>query len=154
MSSATPVRASSGAGHVEDRRPIVNVSSAGDGVRVDCVAPGTVWTDFHAADPTDPPRSPPTLRLGRAGRPEEIAGAVSRLLPPVATYTTGAVLRVAGGMAREVRALGCAGGILVHNSGSGEGAEGAAVLPLGSGRESPPLDPTETAHALNGFDSP
>jgi NAD(P)-dependent dehydrogenase (short-subunit alcohol dehydrogenase family) len=35
--------------------------------------------------------------MGRAGRPEEISGAVAWLLSDDASYTTGAVLRVAGG---------------------------------------------------------
>ncbi len=35
--------------------------------------------------------------LGRAGEPEEIAGAVAWLLGEDASYVTGAILRVAGG---------------------------------------------------------
>lgn len=35
--------------------------------------------------------------MGRAGRAEEIAAAISWLLSPDASYTTGTVLRVAGG---------------------------------------------------------
>ncbi|WP_308423394.1 SDR family oxidoreductase [Microbacterium nanhaiense] len=38
------------------------------------------------------------LTLGRAGEPAEIAGAVAWLLSPEASYTTGATLRVAGGL--------------------------------------------------------
>ncbi|MET7988073.1 MULTISPECIES: SDR family oxidoreductase [unclassified Streptomyces] len=70
---------------------------AADGIRVNGVAPGTVWTDFHE-DPRRPARAAATIPMGRAGRPEEIAGAVSWLLSDDASYTTGAVLRVAGGM--------------------------------------------------------
>lgn len=70
---------------------------AADGIRVNCVAPGTVWTDFHQ-DPERPARVAPAIPLGRAGRPDEISGAVSWLLSPDASYTTGAVLRVAGGL--------------------------------------------------------
>jgi glucose 1-dehydrogenase len=36
--------------------------------------------------------------MGRAGQPEEIAGAVSWLPSPDASYTTGTILRVAGGL--------------------------------------------------------
>ncbi|MEV5447242.1 SDR family oxidoreductase, partial [Streptomyces sp. NPDC052644] len=39
-----------------------------------------------------------TSPIGRAGEPDEVAGAVAWLLGPDATYTTGAVLRVAGGL--------------------------------------------------------
>ncbi|MFD5184930.1 SDR family oxidoreductase [Streptomyces sp. NPDC058372] len=70
--------------------------AAADGVRVNCVAPGTIWTEFHA-DPERPAKQAPGIPLGRAGQPEEIAGAVSWLLSADASYTTGAILRVAGG---------------------------------------------------------
>ncbi|MFP3116957.1 SDR family NAD(P)-dependent oxidoreductase [Streptomyces sp. Iso 434] len=66
------------------------------GIRVNCVAPGVIWTEFHA-DPERPAKQAPGIPLGRAGQPEEIAAAVSWLLSADASYTTGAVLRVAGG---------------------------------------------------------
>ncbi|MFE7675557.1 SDR family oxidoreductase [Streptomyces albidoflavus] len=69
---------------------------AEDSVRVNCVAPGVIWTEFHA-DPERPAKQAPGIPLGRAGQPEEIAAAVSWLLSADASYTTGAVLRVAGG---------------------------------------------------------
>ncbi|MEU6360447.1 SDR family oxidoreductase [Streptomyces albidoflavus] len=69
---------------------------AEDGIRVNCVAPGVIWTEFHA-DPERPAKQAPGIPLGRAGQPEEIAAAVSWLLAADASYTTGAVLRVAGG---------------------------------------------------------
>ncbi|MFJ2203411.1 SDR family NAD(P)-dependent oxidoreductase [Streptomyces violaceusniger] len=70
---------------------------AADGIRVNCVAPGTVWTDFHA-DAERPAKVAANIPMGRAGQPAEIAGAVSWLLSADAAYTTGAVLRVAGGL--------------------------------------------------------
>ncbi len=60
------------------------------------MAPGVIWTEFHA-DPERPAKQAPGIPLGRAGQPEEIAAAVSWLLSADASYTTGAVLRVAGG---------------------------------------------------------
>ena len=69
---------------------------AADGIRVNAVAPGLVETEFHL-DPGRPARIAPTVPMGRAGRPEEIAGAVAWFLSPDASYTTGAILRVAGG---------------------------------------------------------
>ncbi|MDT9594283.1 SDR family oxidoreductase [Nocardioides zeae] len=67
------------------------------GVRVNAVAPGTTWTDFHV-EPDRPAQVAPTVPLGRAGDADEIAAAVVWLLGEDASYTTGAVLRVAGGL--------------------------------------------------------
>ncbi len=73
---------------------------AGQDVRVNCVSPGLIHTDIHAAagQPDRPTRLADRIPLGRAGRPEEIAPAVAWLLSLEAGYATGAVLRVAGGM--------------------------------------------------------
>ncbi|MEV7435918.1 SDR family NAD(P)-dependent oxidoreductase [Streptomyces griseoviridis] len=70
-----------------------------DGVRVNAVAPGAVVTDMHAqmGDPERAYRMAPAIPLRRPGQPEEIAAAVAWLMSPDASYTTGAVLRVAGG---------------------------------------------------------
>lgn len=67
------------------------------GIRVNCVEPGTVWTDFHQ-DPQRPAKVAESVPLGRAGQPEEIAAAVAWLISGDASYTTGATLRVAGGL--------------------------------------------------------
>ncbi|WP_416972826.1 SDR family oxidoreductase [Streptomyces sp. 4F14] len=70
-----------------------------DGIRVNAVAPGMIDTEMHAAmgDPDRAHRAASAIPLGRPGRAEEIAGAVAWLLSGEAAYTTGAVLRVAGG---------------------------------------------------------
>ncbi|MEI5097382.1 SDR family oxidoreductase [Streptomyces sp. PmtG] len=67
------------------------------GIRVNCVAPGIIWTEFHE-DPERPAKLADTIPMGRSGRPDEVTGAVSWLLSDDASFTTGAVLRVAGGM--------------------------------------------------------
>ncbi|MEV6524006.1 SDR family oxidoreductase [Longispora sp. NPDC051575] len=69
------------------------------GLRVNAVAPGTVYTDMHATmgDPGRPDRIGAGTPLGRSGQPEEIAAAIAWLLGPDASYTTGTVLRVSGG---------------------------------------------------------
>ncbi|MFC7819820.1 SDR family NAD(P)-dependent oxidoreductase [Streptomyces sp. NPDC057367] len=70
-----------------------------DGIRVNAVAPGVVDTEMHAAmgDPERARRMGAAVPMGRPGRAEEIAAAISWLMSPDASYTTGAVLRVAGG---------------------------------------------------------
>jgi NAD(P)-dependent dehydrogenase (short-subunit alcohol dehydrogenase family) len=70
------------------------------GIRVNAVSPGIVWTDIHAisGEPDRPARMAPRVPLGRAGEADEVAAAIVWLLGPDASYTTGAVLRVAGGL--------------------------------------------------------
>lgn len=67
-----------------------------DGIRVNTVSPGVVWTGIHA-DPQRPARLAEQVPLGRAGDPPEIAAAIAWLLSPDASYTNGANIRVAGG---------------------------------------------------------
>ncbi|MFF0587758.1 SDR family NAD(P)-dependent oxidoreductase [Streptomyces sp. NPDC003781] len=70
-----------------------------DGIRVNAVAPGVIDTEMHAAagDAGRAARMGAAVPMGRAGRAEEIAAAISWLLSPEASYATGTVLRVAGG---------------------------------------------------------
>jgi glucose 1-dehydrogenase len=73
---------------------------ADDGVRVNGVAPGLVRTDIHAdaGAPDRLERVTARVPMGRPGEPAEIAPAVAWLLGPEASYCTGAVLRVSGGL--------------------------------------------------------
>jgi NAD(P)-dependent dehydrogenase (short-subunit alcohol dehydrogenase family) len=73
---------------------------ADDGIRINAVAPGTVRTDIHAAagDPDRADRVAKRVPLGRAGEPQDIASAIAWLLSSDASYITGAILRVAGGL--------------------------------------------------------
>ncbi|MEU4777277.1 SDR family oxidoreductase [Micromonospora sp. NPDC023633] len=70
------------------------------GIRVNAVAPGIIRTDIHAlsGQPDRPDQAAARIPLGRPGEPDEVAGAIAWLLGPDATYTTGTVLRVAGGL--------------------------------------------------------
>lgn len=70
-----------------------------DGIRVNAVAPGAIDTEMHAAmgAPDRAREIAGNVPLRRVGRAEEIAAAVAWLMSPDASYTTGTVLRVAGG---------------------------------------------------------
>lgn len=73
---------------------------ADDGIRVNAVAPGMVRTGIHAAagDPGRLERVAARIPFGRPGEPEEVSPAISWLLSEEASYVTGAVLRVSGGL--------------------------------------------------------
>ncbi|WP_410662676.1 SDR family oxidoreductase [Amycolatopsis sp. lyj-84] len=72
---------------------------ARESVRINAVAPGMIHTGLHAAAglPDRMDRIAPTIPMGRAGEPGEVAEAVLWLLSPAASYTTGTVLTVGGG---------------------------------------------------------
>ncbi|KRC65046.1 oxidoreductase [Aeromicrobium sp. Root236] len=70
------------------------------GIRVVGVAPGTIRTGIHAdaGDPGRPDRVAERVPLGRAGEPDDIAGAVAWLFRPEAAYVTATTIRITGGM--------------------------------------------------------
>jgi len=73
---------------------------AGDGIRVNAVAPGLVETSFSQAlteNPKIADRARAEIPLGRFGQVEEISGIVLYLLSQAAAFTTGAVMYVDGG---------------------------------------------------------
>lgn len=72
---------------------------AGEGIRVNGVAPGLIETGIHAAagDPGRLARLAGRIPMGRAGTAEETAEAVIWLLSPAASYVTGCILPVSGG---------------------------------------------------------
>ncbi len=69
------------------------------GVRVNSVRPGIIDTELHASvgQPDKAAERGKTAALGRPGAPEEVADAIAWLLSDAASYTTGAILEVAGG---------------------------------------------------------
>jgi NAD(P)-dependent dehydrogenase (short-subunit alcohol dehydrogenase family) len=70
------------------------------GVRVNCIAPGLVKTDFARALWEDPDTLKAVTRstpLRRIGEPHEIAGAAVYLASPASTFMTGQAMIVDGG---------------------------------------------------------
>ena len=73
---------------------------AGQGIYVNCVAPGWVATEMSASALNDPKTSAKifgTIPLGRVGDVREIAGPILFLCTPFAGFISGEVLNVNGG---------------------------------------------------------
>lgn len=72
---------------------------AQEGIRVNAVSPGVIYSDIHAsggeADRVD--RVGPTTPMGRGGKPEEVAEAILWLASDKASYSTGTFIDVSGG---------------------------------------------------------
>jgi NAD(P)-dependent dehydrogenase (short-subunit alcohol dehydrogenase family) len=72
---------------------------AEEGIRVNAVRPGFVYTDIHAlgGEPNRVDRVKVQVPMKRGGQPEEVARAILWLLSDAASYTTGAFIDVTGG---------------------------------------------------------
>ena len=72
---------------------------AAEGIRVNAVRPGIIETDIHASGglPNRARDVAPQVPMQRAGSAEEVAQSIVWLLSDAASYTTGALLDVAGG---------------------------------------------------------
>jgi NAD(P)-dependent dehydrogenase (short-subunit alcohol dehydrogenase family) len=72
---------------------------ATEGIRVNAVAAGIIYTDIHASggEPGRVDRIKGTIPMGRGGSPEEVARAILWLLSDDASYTTAATIDVSGG---------------------------------------------------------
>ena len=68
---------------------------ADDGIRVNAVAPGLIATDIHPPGRIE--RVKAAIPFGRPGAPVEVAESILFLLSDASSYTTGTILRVAGG---------------------------------------------------------
>lgn len=72
---------------------------ADEGIRVNAVRPGFIYTDMHAdgGEPGRVDRIKHTLPMKRGGHPVEVANAILWLLSDEASYTTGSFIDLAGG---------------------------------------------------------
>jgi len=72
---------------------------ARDGIRVNCIRPGVIYTDMHASggEPGRVDRVKDSVPMGRGGQPEEVARAILWLASAEASYITGAFLDITGG---------------------------------------------------------
>jgi NAD(P)-dependent dehydrogenase (short-subunit alcohol dehydrogenase family) len=80
---------------------ILAIEWAPHGIRVNAIAPGTTETESRAPRLADPARREAMLNripLHRFGTPEEMAGAVRYLASPLASYITGQILLLDGGL--------------------------------------------------------
>ncbi|MFK9003939.1 SDR family oxidoreductase [Pseudomonas pergaminensis] len=72
---------------------------AREGIRVNCVRPGHIYTEMHASggEPGRVDRVKESIPMGRGGEPEEVARAILWLAGSEASFITGTFLDVTGG---------------------------------------------------------
>ena len=72
---------------------------AEEGIRVNAVRPGVIYTDIHASggEPGRVERVKSAVPMKRGGTPEEVANAILWLLSPESAYCTGTFIDVSGG---------------------------------------------------------
>ncbi|MDQ7996266.1 MAG: SDR family oxidoreductase [Luteibacter sp.] len=72
---------------------------AAEGIRVNCVRPGHIYTDMHASggEPGRVDRVKESIPMKRGGQPDEVARAILWLAGAEASFITGTFLDVTGG---------------------------------------------------------
>ncbi|CAI0828674.1 SDR family oxidoreductase [Serratia quinivorans] len=72
---------------------------AAQGIRVNAVRPGLIYTEMHASggEPGRVDRVKSSLPMQRGGTPEEVAEIIAWLLSDAASYVTGSFIEAAGG---------------------------------------------------------
>jgi NAD(P)-dependent dehydrogenase (short-subunit alcohol dehydrogenase family) len=72
---------------------------AREGIRVNCIRPGHIYTEMHASggEPGRVDRVKDSIPMGRGGQPEEVARAILWLASEEASFVTGTFLDVTGG---------------------------------------------------------
>src|SRR5215218_5130148 len=101
----SPLRGIPGFAHASAARAAVGNLAAGlalewsrHGIRSVCVAPGTIRTEgLDGYGPEAIERWERSIPLGRAGRPEEVAGVIAFLASAGGAYVTGTTIAIDGG---------------------------------------------------------
>ncbi|ADU70478.1 SDR family oxidoreductase [Pantoea sp. At-9b] len=77
----------------------LSLEVAAQGIRVNGVRPGFIYTDMHAdgGEPGRVDRLASVIPMGRGGQPQEIAEAILWLTSDAASYITGTTIDAAGG---------------------------------------------------------
>ena len=72
---------------------------ATEGIRVNAVRPGLIYTDIHESSGIERrvDQLAPTVPMQRGGRPDEVAEAILWLASDAASYTTGTFINTSGG---------------------------------------------------------
>ena len=86
-------------GAIDSMTTGLSLEVAGQGIRVNCVRPGFIYTDMHASggEPGRVDRVKSAIPMQRGGQPEEVAQAIAWLLSDKASYVTGTFVDMAGG---------------------------------------------------------
>lgn len=77
----------------------LSLEMAAQGVRVNCVRPGCIYTDMHkdGGEPDRVNRVKANIPMQRGGEPEEVGHAIEWLLSDKASFVTGSFIDLAGG---------------------------------------------------------
>ncbi|NOH86070.1 SDR family oxidoreductase [Vibrio sp. 03-59-1] len=78
----------------------LSLEVASEGIRVNCVRPGLIYTEMHAdgGEPERIERLKSIIPLQRGGRPEEVAEAIYWLSSEKSSFSTGNYLDLCGGL--------------------------------------------------------
>lgn len=78
----------------------LSIEVAGEGIRVNGVRPGFIYTDMHAdgGEPERIARLKSKIPMGRGGMPKEVAEAIYWLASEKSSFSTGSFLDLAGGL--------------------------------------------------------
>jgi NAD(P)-dependent dehydrogenase (short-subunit alcohol dehydrogenase family) len=78
----------------------LSLEVADEGIRVNCVRPGLIYTDMHAdgGEPERIERLKTKIPMQRGGQPEEVAEAIYWLAADKSSFSTGNFLDLAGGL--------------------------------------------------------